>query len=41
MFRGKNMYSYWANSNNPMFLLTKETVAGRHKDYVVKQKEVA
>lgn len=42
MFRGKNMYSYWANSNNPMFLLTKETVAGRHKDYVAaKQKEVA
>jgi len=34
MFRGKNMYSYWANANNPMFLLTKETVAGRHKDYM-------
>lgn len=34
MFRGKNMYSYWANANNPMFLLTRETVAGRHKDYM-------
>ena len=22
MFKGKNMYSYWANDNNPMFLLT-------------------
>ncbi len=22
MFRGKNMYSYWANENNPLFLLT-------------------
>lgn len=22
MFKGKNMYSYWANENNPMFLLT-------------------
>ncbi len=22
MFKGKNMYSYWANQNNPMFLLT-------------------
>jgi hypothetical protein len=22
MFKGKNMYSYWANENNPLFLLT-------------------
>ena len=22
MFKGKNMYSYWANDNNPIFLLT-------------------
>jgi hypothetical protein len=22
MFKGKNLYSYWANINNPMFLLT-------------------
>lgn len=22
MFKGKNLYSYWANKNNPMFLLT-------------------
>lgn len=22
MFKGKNMYSYWANQNNPLFLLT-------------------
>lgn len=22
MFKGKNLYSYWANTNNPMFLLT-------------------
>lgn len=22
MFKGKNMYSFWANENNPMFLLT-------------------
>jgi hypothetical protein len=22
VFRGKNLYSYWANENNPMFLLT-------------------
>jgi hypothetical protein len=22
MFKGKNMYSFWANDNNPMFLMT-------------------
>jgi hypothetical protein len=22
IFKGKNLYSYWANENNPMFLLT-------------------
>jgi hypothetical protein len=22
MFKGKNMYSYWANNNNPMYMLT-------------------
>ena len=22
MFKGKNLYSYWANDNNPLFLLT-------------------
>jgi hypothetical protein len=22
MFKGKNLYSYWANENNPMFILT-------------------
>ena len=22
MFKGQNLYSYWANENNPMFLLT-------------------
>jgi hypothetical protein len=22
MFKGKNMYSFWANQNNPLFLLT-------------------
>lgn len=22
MFRGKNLYSYWANENNPLFLIT-------------------
>ena len=34
MFRGKNLYSYWANSNNPMFLLTWDTVRGNHKNYI-------
>ena len=22
MFKGKNLFSYWANENNPMFLMT-------------------
>jgi len=34
MFRGKNLFEYWANPNNPMFLLTWDTVRGNHKDYI-------
>jgi hypothetical protein len=34
MFRGKNLFEYWANENNPMFLLTWDTVRGNHKDYI-------
>ena len=22
MFKGRNLYSFWANNNNPMFLIT-------------------
>jgi hypothetical protein len=28
MFKGKNLYSYWANENNPMFLLTNGIATG-------------
>lgn len=28
MFKGKNLFSYWANENNPMFLLTYGAVEG-------------
>ena len=28
MFKGKNLYSYWANENNPMFLLTFSIASG-------------
>lgn len=28
MFKGKNLYSFWANKNNPMFLLTWGIAAG-------------
>lgn len=28
MFKGKNLYEYWANDNNPMFLLTTGIVTG-------------
>lgn len=28
MFKGKNLYSYWANENNPLFLLTNSIATG-------------
>lgn len=28
MFKGNNLYSYWANENNPMFLLTTSIATG-------------
>ena len=28
MFKGKNLYSYWANENNPMFILTYSIASG-------------
>ncbi len=28
MFKGKNMYEFWANENNPMFLLTHAIASG-------------
>jgi hypothetical protein len=31
MFKGSNLFSYWANLNNPMFLLT-SSIAGGHID---------
>jgi hypothetical protein len=36
MFKGKNLYSYWANENNPMFLLTWGIASGivQQKDYM-------
>ena len=42
MFRGKNLFEYWAHENNPMFLLTWDTVRGNHKDYIkAKEKDVS
>jgi hypothetical protein len=36
MFKGKNLYAYWANENNPMFLLTWGIAVSKfeNKDYV-------
>ena len=34
MFRGKNLFSYWSNENNPMFLLTWNIVDGKGKEYI-------
>jgi len=34
MFRGKNPFEYWANENNPLFLLTWDIARGNGKDYI-------
>ena len=33
-FRGKNLFEYWANSNNPLFLITWDTARGNSKEYI-------
>jgi len=43
MFRGKNLYEFWATSKNPMFLLTWGITQGKGKDYIeakIKDKEI-
>lgn len=41
MFKGQNLYSYWANQNNPMFLLTWGIAEGKFnpQEYVEFAKE--
>ena len=34
MFRGKNLYEYWANENNPLFLITWDIARGNSKEYI-------
>ena len=34
MFRGKNMFEYWANDKNPLFLLTWSIANDRGKEYM-------
>lgn len=34
IFRGKNMFEYWANDKNPLFLLTWSIANGRGKEYM-------
>jgi len=34
MFKGSNLYSFWSNSNNPLFLLTLAIVEGKSKEYL-------
>jgi len=45
MFKGKNLYSYWANENNPLFVLTFNIVEGivKGQEYaeVIKNEESA
>jgi hypothetical protein len=39
MFRGKNLFSFWGNLNNPMFLLTLAVSQGKNKDYITAKKQ--
>jgi hypothetical protein len=42
MFKGKNMYSYWAVDKNPMFLITWAIAAGKGNEFIeakIKNKE--
>jgi len=40
MFKGKNLFSYWANENNPMFLLTSGIASGEvNSEEYLKAKE--
>ena len=41
MFKGKNLYSYWANGNNPMFLLSWDISRGNGKKYVKARKNAS
>ena len=34
MFRGKSLYEFWANKNNPIFLITWDIARGNGKDFV-------
>jgi hypothetical protein len=39
MFKGKNLYSYWANKNNPLFLLTFAIGNGLNSQDYIKAKQ--
>ena len=39
MFKGKNLYSFWANKNNPMFLLTFAIGNGLNTEEYIKAKQ--
>ena len=39
MFRGKNLFSFWGNLNNPMFLLTLAISQGKNKDYITAKEQ--
>lgn len=39
MFKGRNLYSFWANENNPMFLLTFAIGTGLNSNDYIKAKQ--
>jgi hypothetical protein len=43
MFKGNNLFTYWANENNPMFLLTDAVASGtmdKNKYYEAVEKDM-
>jgi hypothetical protein len=40
MFKGKNLYSYWANKNNPLFLITWSVATGARTQVLAELEEL-
>ena len=41
MFKGKNLYSYWANKNNILFLQTWAVASGERQNILAENNELA
>ena len=41
MFKGKNLYEFWANKNNPLFLSTWAVATGVRDEILTEDNELA